>query len=214
MRSIKMVSLTELTEGALHGIRKTAEDPPKVSVLDVIAAVTGDASNCSTVYTRLREQFPRWLQPQVKSSSRDEARGKPWDTPITCVEGGRSHCDAPTRTGGGSRSQTSCVNLVRYLGGNLSLVDEIDQNHLTQQELDVDHPARLFGQTVESDRVKRAREEVTIAELDGQLKRRRIESIQYCLEALENVCADDRDRCSSADMWCSVALGSSSSMYS
>ena len=40
--------------------------------------------------------------------------------------------------------------LVRYLGGDLSLVDELAQIQLGQQELDDDHPARFFGQAVES----------------------------------------------------------------
>ena len=31
--------------------------------------------------------------------------------------------------------------LVRYLGGDVTLVDEIAQNHLAQQEVEDDHPA-------------------------------------------------------------------------
>ena len=61
MRAISdlMASLSQLSDGAVRGIRKTAEDPPRVSVLDVISAVTGlDSSNSATVYGRLREQFP------------------------------------------------------------------------------------------------------------------------------------------------------------
>ena len=55
-----MASLSQLTaDGVARGIRKTAETPPRVSVIDVISAVTAlDSSNASTVYTRLREQFP------------------------------------------------------------------------------------------------------------------------------------------------------------
>ena len=91
----------------------------------------------------------------------------------------------------------------------MSLVEEVARNHLVQEELDEEQPARIFGQAVESERAKRAGEEVTIAELDGQLKRRRIESIQFCLEAMETVGgADDRDRCRSADMVRSIAFGS------
>ena len=96
------------------------------------------------------------------------------------------------------------------------MVEELARNHLTQQELDEDEPARIFGQQVESDSIKRKREEVVLSELElqlaeqaGALKRRRIESIQYCLEALaEGV--DDRDRIRSTDMIREVAYGSSS----
>ena len=59
--------------------------------------------------------------------------------------------------------------LVRYLGGDLTLVDELARNHLAQQDLDEDAPARLFGQAVESEAVKRKREEVVLSELDLQL---------------------------------------------
>ena len=54
MRSISdlMASLSQLSDGAMRGCRKTSEDPPRVSVLDVISAVTGlDSSNASNVVT-------------------------------------------------------------------------------------------------------------------------------------------------------------------
>ena len=100
----------------------------------------------------------------------------------------------------------------------MSMVDEIARNHLAQMDIDEDDPARIFGQTVESERVKRAREDVTMAELDvqlaeqqGALKRRRIESIKFCLETLENVGgADGRDKCRATDMIRTVAFGASS----
>ena len=52
MRAIAdlMASLSELTDGAVRGIRKTAEDPPRVSVLDVIGAITGLDSSNSSMY--------------------------------------------------------------------------------------------------------------------------------------------------------------------
>ena len=94
----------------------------------------------------------------------------------------------------------------------MTLVDELARNNMAQQELDEDHPAKIFGQTIESDRIKRAREEVTIAELDGQLERRRIESIHFCYEALESTGGvDDRDKLRAADMIRTVAFRSSSS---
>ena len=69
---------------------------------------------------------------------------------------------------------------------------------------------------MESEALSRKREAVQLGELElqlaeqaGALKRRRIESIQYCLEAMDAVGgADDRDRCRSADMVRSVAFGS------
>ena len=57
--------------------------------------------------------------------------------------------------------------MVRYAGGDISLVEEVARNHVVQQELDEDDPARLFGQQVESDAIKRNREEVTLSELEN-----------------------------------------------
>ena len=38
--------------------------------------------------------------------------------------------------------------IVRYLGGDLSLVDEVMANRQIQAELDPEHPARIFGESV------------------------------------------------------------------
>ena len=73
---------------------------------------------------------------------------------------------------------------------------------------------RLFG--LESDAIKRKREEVTLAELNLQLceqivavKRRKIESYQFCMSALTDLSADDpRSRLRCADMIRYVAWGS------
>ena len=103
----------------------------------------------------------------------------------------------------------------------MTMVDEIARNRLTQEELAEDnpnHPLRIFGETVEheeSEAIKRKREEVTIGELElqlceqsGALKRRRIESVQYCLAALEGSGhSDDRDRIRCTDMIRGIAFG-------
>ena len=218
MRAIAdlMASLSQLTDGAVRGIRKTAEDPPRVSVLDVISAVTGlDSGNSTNYLNRLKEQFPE----VTTNCSLFKFPGKGQrDTPITCARGVVAIVMLlPGRAAARVRKEAAST-LVRYLGGDLSMVEELARNYLTQQELDEDDPMRIFGQAVESDTIKRKREEVTLAELDLQLaeqegarKRRRIESIQFCLESLESVGgADDRDRLRATDMVRTVAFGSSS----
>ena len=101
------------------------------------------------------------------------------------------------------------------------MVEEIARNKLTQEELAEDnpnHPLRIFGETVEheeSEAIKRKREEVTLGELElqlceqaGALKRRRIESIQFCYNSLEALGgADDRDKIRTTDMMRTVAFG-------
>ena len=151
-----MMSLTQLTAGAVRGIRKTVEDPPRVSVLDTISAITGLETNASSVvYNRLKEQFP-----EVATSCcnfKFTGRGQR-DTPITCCKGAVIIVMLlPGRAAAHVRKQAAST-LVRYLGGDMSLVEEVARNHLVQEELDEEHPARIFGQQVESDNVKRKRE--------------------------------------------------------
>ena len=117
-----MVSLLGLTSDSVRQIRKTAEDPPRVSVLDVIAAVTGlDSGNSSTAYTRLKEQYPEVTA--TSSLFKFPGRGQR-DTPITCVKGAVIIVMLlPGRTAANVRKQAAGV-LCRYLGGDLSLIDE------------------------------------------------------------------------------------------
>jgi hypothetical protein len=218
MRAISdlMASLSQLSDGAVRSIRKTGGDPPRVSVLDVISAVTGDANNASHVYARLREQFP-----EVQSLCTNfhfAGRGQR-ETPVCCVRGAVTLVMLPPGRAAAHVRKQAASTLVRYLGGDLGMIDELARNHLTQQELDADDPARIFGHAVESDAIKRKREELTLAELEVQLaeqegarKRRRIESVQFCLESLESVGgADDRDRLRATDMVRTVAFGGASS---
>ena len=54
-----MLCLQQLNEGTVRQIRKTAEDPPRVSVYDVLQVVTGcSVNNSSNVYSRVSEAFP------------------------------------------------------------------------------------------------------------------------------------------------------------
>ena len=54
---------------------------------------------------------------------------------------------------------------MRYVGGDLTMVDEISRNNLAQQELDEDAPARLFGHAAESEAIKQKREEATLSDV-------------------------------------------------
>ena len=51
-----MAHLAELDDGTVRQVRKTAEDPPRVSVYDVIGTVTGlPQYNMHTIWSRLCE---------------------------------------------------------------------------------------------------------------------------------------------------------------
>jgi hypothetical protein len=54
-----MMSLAQLDDDSVQQIRKTAEDPPRVSVIDVVAVATGMSSNvASNAVQRLKETYP------------------------------------------------------------------------------------------------------------------------------------------------------------
>ena len=75
--------------------------------------------------------------------------------------------------------QKSADILVRYLGGDPSLVGEIMRNRGYQEYLaehDPSSPARLFGETIESESLKRKREELEGARLEHEIERLKCES--------------------------------------
>ena len=80
------MSLFSALEGqAPRRIRKTAEDPPRVSVYDVIGAMSGlNSGNCANVWKRLLEAYPDVLcnMPRHKFPG----QGQRW-TPV-CTEQG------------------------------------------------------------------------------------------------------------------------------
>ena len=171
-----MASLTELTDGTVNQIRKTAEDPPRISVYDVLQLVTGcSANNCNPTFQRLVQNFP-----DVHSSCSNfkfSGRGQK-ETPVTDARGIVDIIMVlPGKAAASIRRQASNV-LVRYLGGDPTLVEEIAANRFAQEELSETDPNncfRIFGQTVESEAIKRKREELTLLELDGQAKKARVE---------------------------------------
>ena len=212
-----MLCLQELNEGTVRQIRKTAEDPPRVSVYDVLQVVTGSsASNACNVFSRVSEAFPEVLTncSNFKFSGRGQ-RETPVAEARTIVE---IIMVLPGRAAAQVRRAAASV-VVRYLGGDMSLVEEIATIRLNQEDMDADEPARLFGQAVESEAVKRKREEVTLLELDSQAKRIRVEATRIrvqgatdvatmTLNALKNLGlpVSDRDRMLCKDMITTAAF--------
>ena len=152
-----MMSLLELTDNSVRQrVRKTAEDPPRVSVYDVIGVITGQSQTArSVIYKRLVDNFPeattqcctfRFPGKGQQPPPVTDARGI---VTITMLLPGRAAASV-------RKEAASC--LVRYLGGDLTMIDEIASNHLSQQELDEDAPAKLFGQAVDNEAVKRKRD--------------------------------------------------------
>ena len=210
-----MLCLQELDEGSVQQIRKTAEDPPRVAVYDVLQAVTGcSAQNCSITYSRVSEAFPEVLTncSYFKFSGRGQ-RETPVADARTVVE---IIMVLPGRAAARVRKAAADV-MVRYLGGDPALVEEVAANRLRQGNMDADDPARLFGQTVESEALKRKREEVIVTELEGRMKRARVQAAtdvaRLTLGALGDLGlpVSDRDRMLAKDIITTAAFTSNPS---
>jgi hypothetical protein len=119
-------SLAELADADVSHIRKTNETPPRVSIYDVLQCVFGTpASKASRVFNRLQETFdavhPLWVNWKFPGARQRE-------TPVTDAEGiVQIIMLLPCRTAAPVRAKAAKV-LVRYLGGDPSLVPEIQAN--------------------------------------------------------------------------------------
>ena len=143
-----MASLADfatLDANSLQHIRKTAENPPRASVLDTIQAITKQTKdNCYKVWERLQEHFPevRTLGQDFKFSGQGQR-----ETPVADARGiVEIIMVLPGKAAASYRKQAANL-VVRYLGGDLTMVDEIAANRLAQEQLPDEHPARIFGQT-------------------------------------------------------------------
>jgi len=141
-----MASLAGLDENTVTRIRKTAESPPRVSVIDVICVITGNTPHDgSQTHIRLCEAYPEVSS--ICGHFQFSGQGQR-NTPVTDATGivqilwllpGRAAAEA---------RQSAAKVVVRYLGGDVSLVAEIMANHATQAELEPDDPAAFFGQSL------------------------------------------------------------------
>jgi hypothetical protein len=129
-----MLCLQELHDGNVTGIRKTAEDPPRVSVIDTISLfVKGDHRQAAQSWQKLSQKFPEVCDAVTHFKFSGQGQR---ETPVarlrTIVE---IIMVLPGRAAGHVREAAADV-LVRYLGGDPSLVEEIAANRLTQEQLD------------------------------------------------------------------------------
>ena len=175
-----MQSILQLTEGDFDGqtIRTTNETPRRVSVLDVIKVVTGNQQFRSTWHDLQRSheevvgltndfKFPGQGQ---RLTPVTDARGLV--TIVNLLPGDRA-----------ARFRAKGADIVvRYLGGDESLVAEIEANRAAQAQLPVDHPARIFGEDVEVRKVALAERQ-----FESELPMRRIRVLDECRARLEAV---------------------------
>ena len=204
--------LREITQASLGRIRKTSERLPRVAVYDVIAAITGlpTSSNCSQAWARLKEHHPEVIT--FCDDFQFPGQGQR-PTPVCDARGITEIIMLLPGTAAAQFRKRSADVVVKFLGGCPSLVEEIAANRLAQENLPEDHPMRLFGETVESEAIKRKREEVQLADLDlqltelkGRAKKARVasvtESVETGLQCMRNLGLpiDDRARSRANDM--------------
>lgn len=140
---------------ATDGLRKTREVPPRVSVYDVIAKVKGCSSNyAGQVFRRLLDSGNVPECEEVSPSLVDQAIGKCGNRrPVlvaTAEEIVQICCALPCN----AEFRKHCAGVVvKYIGGDLNLVEEIFRNRAAQEQLAAEaprHPARIFGEAVEA----------------------------------------------------------------
>ena len=122
-----LVRMMDVSEDSVQCVRKTAEVPPRVSIYDVIGLITGYApEHRSQIWYRLCDQFPEVNT--IGVNFRFPGRGQR-DTPVADAEGIVTIIMLlPGRAAAVARQSAANV-LVRYLGGDLSLVREVMHNH-------------------------------------------------------------------------------------
>ena len=213
-----MEAFTRFDAAALGRSRKTNEVPPRVSVYDLIGCVTGqDASNSKHYWDRLVVAHPEVLvgNQNLKFPGRGQ-RG----TPVADARGAVEIIMLlPGKVAATFRKEAASV-IVRYIGGDMSLVDEVAANRLAQEHIPDTHPARFFGQAVESEQKKRLREEIEVTEIQvrlaetqlrlvesqGQHKRARISEIESGFQAMTSFGVEigDREKLMAKDVICTM----------
>jgi hypothetical protein len=138
-------SLLELTADSLLRIRKTDEIPCRVSIYDVIVAITGSLNPTQT-WKRLCEHCADGLP--LCSTFTFRGRGQQPIPVATAREIYQIIFVLPGTRARQWRARAADI-LVRYMGGDLTLIPEIVQNRAAQEAIPSDHPVRLFGETVE-----------------------------------------------------------------
>ena len=132
-------------DACFANVRRTNEVPQRLSVYDLIVNATGQTANAARkTFSRMVKAFPEMRSTVWKVQVNGYA------TPVTNAKGAVLIINAlPGRTATRLRIEWAGV-IVRYLGGDLSLIEEVAHNRNVQENIADDHPLRFFGQDVES----------------------------------------------------------------
>ena len=134
--------------GSIDGmkIRKTNEIPPRVSVYDLIDIVTGTINQSSKILKRMEIQYEN-----ISTLCTDlfQFPGKYQRlTPVVNARGVVTIINLlPGPKAAIFRAKSADI-IVRYIGGDTSLIQEIKRNAELQKRLPVNAPMALFGQDI------------------------------------------------------------------
>jgi hypothetical protein len=147
--NMELAALRDITEGELHRVRKANG---LVSIYDVIRAVTGhEATTIRKTWQRLIDFQPELQTICIYQKFHTTGRGSNQESPATDAKGIVKILMAlPGKAAAGFR-QKAATTIVRYIGGDLSLIQEVMDNNAAQQRLaheDPENPALLFSEAV------------------------------------------------------------------
>jgi hypothetical protein len=145
--------------------------PPKISIIDLIAAVTGTVNPLGS-WTNLSKRFAK---EEIRLSccfAKFPGQGQS-ETPVTDARGVVTIINRLNGSHAGKFHEKFADTLVRYLCGDETLIGKIRSICEAQEQLPKDHPIRVFGQTVEAERGVNPD---PAADLQHALKRQRIQN--------------------------------------
>ena len=151
MADVRQQLATLQDRSVVGPIRKTGEEPPHISVIDVAAVITGKNHDAAAQdFRRMSERYP---EVRAKCTDYKFPGRRQRNTPVTCATGVIELVMLlPGRIAARVRSEAARI-LCRYLGGDLGLVDEVCAIRGFQEELAADRPddpRRVFGVAVEA----------------------------------------------------------------
>jgi len=122
-------------------IRKTDETPQRVSAYDVINIVTA-SEQAYVIFHRLKEEHPEVLS--IFTNFQFEGQGQR-PTPVVDARGLVTLLNLlPGHKAAAFRAKSADI-IVRYLGGDPTLIAEINRNAEIQANLPEDHPMAIFA---------------------------------------------------------------------
>jgi hypothetical protein len=129
-----------------HVIRRTSDNPTRVSVYDLISAITGqDTGHINTYFTRLCNAHPEVNAMCVLFKFQGQGQ-RP--TPVTDARGMVTIINLLPGPRAAQFRASSAEILVRYLGGDKTLVDEINRYAELQASTSSDNIVSIFGEAV------------------------------------------------------------------